>query len=40
VTADFADAGEGSRVVATVQLSSLAEDMEAGYRRGLRRAEE
>ena len=34
VTADFADAGAGSRVVVTVQLSSLAEDMEAGYRQG------
>ena len=34
VTADFADAGTGSRVVVTVQLSSLAEDMEAGYRQG------
>jgi len=36
VTADFADAGagSGSRVVVTVQLSSLAEDMEAGYRQG------
>jgi uncharacterized protein YndB with AHSA1/START domain len=34
VTADFSDAGEGSRVVVTVQLSSLAEDMEAGYRKG------
>jgi uncharacterized protein YndB with AHSA1/START domain len=34
VTADFSDAGEGSRVVVTVQLSSLAEDMEAGYRQG------
>lgn len=34
VTADFSDAGKGSRVVVTVQLSSLAEDMEAGYRQG------
>ncbi len=34
VTADFAEAGAGSRVVVTVQLSSLAEDMEAGYRQG------
>ncbi|HUE45732.1 MAG TPA: SRPBCC family protein [Aestuariivirgaceae bacterium] len=34
VTADFSDSGEGSRVVVTVQLSSLAEDMEAGYRQG------
>jgi uncharacterized protein YndB with AHSA1/START domain len=34
VTADFSDSGEGSRVVVTVQLSSLAGDMEAGYRQG------
>jgi uncharacterized protein YndB with AHSA1/START domain len=34
VTADFFDAGETSRVVVTVQLSSLAGDMEAGYRQG------
>jgi uncharacterized protein YndB with AHSA1/START domain len=36
VTADFTDLGgdAGSRVVVTVQLSSLAEDMEAGYRQG------
>lgn len=34
VTADFADAGSGSRLVVTVQLSSLAEDMESGYRQG------
>lgn len=34
VTADFADLGEHSRLVVTVQLSSLAEDMEAGYRQG------
>ncbi len=34
VTADFAEAGEGSRVTVTVQLSSLAQDMEAGYRQG------
>ena len=34
VTADFAAAGEGSRLVVTVQLSSLAGDMEAGYRQG------
>jgi uncharacterized protein YndB with AHSA1/START domain len=34
VTAVFAEAGAGSRVVVTVQLSSLAEDMEAGYRQG------
>jgi uncharacterized protein YndB with AHSA1/START domain len=34
VTADFAGAGAGSRLVVTVQLSSLAEDMAAGYRQG------
>ena len=34
VTAAFADTGEGSRVVVPVQLSALAEDMEAGYRQG------
>ena len=34
VTADFTNAGEGSRVVVTVQLSSLAGNMEAGYREG------
>lgn len=34
ITADFADLGERSRLVVTVQLSSLAEDMEAGYRQG------
>lgn len=34
VTADFAQTGAGSRVVVTVQLSSLAEDMAAGYRQG------
>lgn len=34
VTADFSPAGAGSRVVVTVQLSSLAEDMEPGYRQG------
>jgi uncharacterized protein YndB with AHSA1/START domain len=34
VTADFEDAGERSRLTVTVQLSSLAEDMEAGYRQG------
>ena len=34
VTAEFDEAGERSRVVVTVQLSSLAEDMEAGYRQG------
>ena len=34
VTADLADLGERSRLAVTVQLSSLAEDMEAGYRQG------
>ena len=34
VTADFSGAGERSRLVVTVQLSSLAEDMETGYRQG------
>ncbi|MGE0500835.1 MAG: SRPBCC family protein [Rhizobiaceae bacterium] len=34
VTADLSGAGERSRLVVTVQLSSLAEDMEAGYRQG------
>lgn len=34
VTAVFSDTGEGSRVAVTVQLSSLAGDMEAGYRQG------
>ena len=34
VTADFSGADERSRLVVTVQLSSLAEDMEAGYRQG------
>ncbi|WP_181699400.1 SRPBCC family protein [Chthonobacter albigriseus] len=34
VTAEFAAAEGGSRVVATVQIASLAEDMEAGYREG------
>jgi uncharacterized protein YndB with AHSA1/START domain len=34
VTADFGDLGEHSRLVVTVQLSSLATDMEAGYRQG------
>lgn len=34
VTAIFADAGAGSRVAVTVQLSSSATDMEAGYRQG------
>jgi len=34
VTAEFEEAGESSRLIVTVQLSSLAEDMEAGYRQG------
>jgi uncharacterized protein YndB with AHSA1/START domain len=34
VTAAFSEAEGGSRAVVTVQLSSLAEDMEAGYRQG------
>ncbi|MBP7242584.1 SRPBCC family protein [Amaricoccus sp.] len=34
VTADFEAMGERSRIVATVQLSALAGDMEAGYRQG------
>jgi uncharacterized protein YndB with AHSA1/START domain len=34
VTADFTDLGETSRVTVTVQLSSLAADMEEGYRAG------
>ncbi|ODT08665.1 MAG: ATPase [Mesorhizobium sp. SCN 65-20] len=34
VTADFSGTYERSRLVVTVQLSSLAEDMEAGYRAG------
>ena len=34
VTADFSGSNERSRVVVTVQLSSLAEDMAAGYRQG------
>jgi uncharacterized protein YndB with AHSA1/START domain len=34
VTADLAAAGDGSRLAVTVQLSSLAEDMAAGYRQG------
>jgi len=34
VTADFSGNGERSRLAVTVQLSSLAEDMEAGYRQG------
>jgi uncharacterized protein YndB with AHSA1/START domain len=34
VTADFSGMGERSRLVVTVQLCSLAEDMAAGYRQG------
>ncbi|SFU22949.1 SRPBCC family protein [Mesorhizobium sp. YR577] len=34
ITADFANLGERSRLAVTVQLSSLTEDMEAGYRQG------
>lgn len=34
VTAGFEEAGDGCRLVVTVQLSSLAQDMEAGYRQG------
>lgn len=34
VTAEVAEAGTGSRIVVTVQLASLSEDMEAGYRQG------
>lgn len=34
VTASISGAGERSRLVVTVQLSSLAEDMEDGYRQG------
>jgi uncharacterized protein YndB with AHSA1/START domain len=34
VTAGFAEDGVESRLTVTVQLSSLAEDMEAGYRQG------
>lgn len=34
VTADFSEAGAGSRLTVTVQLSSLATDMAAGYRQG------
>ncbi len=34
VTADLADLGDSSRLAVTVQLSSLAENMEAGYRQG------
>ncbi|WP_454918741.1 SRPBCC family protein [Xanthobacter sediminis] len=34
VTADFSGTEERSRLVVTVQLSALAEDMETGYRQG------
>ena len=34
ITADFSGTDERSRLVVTVQLSSLAESMEAGYRQG------
>ncbi|MDF1608180.1 SRPBCC family protein [Hoeflea sp. YIM 152468] len=34
VTAAFSSEADGSRMVVTVQLSSLAENMEAGYREG------
>jgi uncharacterized protein YndB with AHSA1/START domain len=34
VTAEFSSFGAGSRVIVTVQLASLTEDMEAGYRQG------
>jgi uncharacterized protein YndB with AHSA1/START domain len=34
VTAEFAAEGEASRIVVTVQLTSLAEDMADGYRQG------
>jgi uncharacterized protein YndB with AHSA1/START domain len=34
VTADLESADDGSRLLVTVQLSSLAEDMAAGYRQG------
>jgi uncharacterized protein YndB with AHSA1/START domain len=34
VTADISGTGERSRLTLTVQLSSLADDMEAGYREG------
>ena len=34
VTAAFASDGDGSRIAVSVQLSSLAENMEAGYRQG------
>lgn len=34
VTADFSGTDQSSRLIVTVQLSSLAENMEAGYRQG------
>lgn len=34
VTANFSERGEGSRLAVTVQLSSLAQDMEEDYREG------
>lgn len=34
VTADFSETDQGGRVIVTVQLSSLAKDMEADYRQG------
>lgn len=34
VTADFIAEGDGSRIVVTVQLSSLAQNMETGYQQG------
>jgi uncharacterized protein YndB with AHSA1/START domain len=34
ITANFTNLGDRSRLVVTVQLSSLADDMEAGYRQG------
>ena len=34
ITADFMEHGAGSRVVVTVQISSLAEDMAQGYQQG------
>ena len=34
VTADFSGADERSRLIVTVQLSSLGKDMKAGYRQG------
>jgi uncharacterized protein YndB with AHSA1/START domain len=36
VTAELEEARDGSRLVVTVQLSSLAQEMEAGYRQGFR----